>query len=233
MYKKKDNILYFFGAACRWMSLALPDRFSVVRQERFWESIAFMFRNDTFCQIFSVKSISYVKKNLSFFCDITCASILVIGKCQKVTFFTSSDFRVRQFPHSLQCGNFSIFCQSFYVKSIICRDDRSTKTTVLFSNSLFSKTVTFMKFLPKMREREFPYFPHCVTATKFFFPSNQSILKFFSKTSIWRNFCDGARKNFVKSLYIQRSKKRNHFETRSSWKNFVKSLYLREDKKLQ
>ena len=142
-------------------------------------------------------------------------------------------FRVRQFPHSLQCGNFSIFCQSFYVKSIICRDDRSTKTTVLFSNSLFSKTVTFMKFLPKMREREFPYFPHCVTATKFFFPSNQSILKFFSKTSIWRNFCDGARKNFVKSLYIQRSKKRNHFETRSSWKNFVKSLYLREDKKLQ
>ena len=31
----------------------------------------------------------------------------------------------------------------------------------LFSN-LFSKTVTFTKFLPKMREREFPWFPQCV-----------------------------------------------------------------------
>ena len=26
---------------------------------------------------------------------------------------------------------------------------------------LFSKTVTFTKYLPKMREREFPQFPHC------------------------------------------------------------------------
>ena len=30
----------------------------------------------------------------------------------------------------------------------------------LFSN-FFSKTVTFTKFLPKKREREFPQFPHC------------------------------------------------------------------------
>ena len=108
MYKKKDNILYFFGAACRWMSLALPDRFSVVRQERFWESIAFMFRNDTFCQIFSVKSISYVKKNLSFFCDITCASILVIGKCQKVTFFTSSELDNSHIHCSVETSVFSV-----------------------------------------------------------------------------------------------------------------------------
>ena len=38
----------------------------------------------------------------------------------------------------------------------------------LFSNLLFCKTVNFTKFLPKMREREFPKFPHCVGADAVF-----------------------------------------------------------------
>ena len=50
--------MYYFGAARRWMSLASPDCFSVVRQGRFRESIDIMFRNKTFItDEFSVKSI--------------------------------------------------------------------------------------------------------------------------------------------------------------------------------
>ena len=37
---------------------------------------------------------------------------------------------------------------------------KKNSSNQLFSN-FFSKTVTFTKFLPKMRESEFPEFPQC------------------------------------------------------------------------
>ena len=53
-----------------------------------------------------------------------------------------------------------------------------------FFSTLFRKTVNFTKFLPKMHEREFPLFPHCVCCAlndkfnalspKQYFSSNQS-----------------------------------------------------------
>lgn len=42
---------------------------------------------------------------------------------------------------------------------------RNISSNQLYSN-LFSRTATFPKFLPKLSEREFPKFPHCVRKSK-------------------------------------------------------------------
>ena len=62
----------------------------------------------------------------------------------------------------------------------------------LFGN-FFTIKVAFKIFFSKMRESELPHHSsvekreiHCHAN---FFPSNQFIVNFFSKTLIWRNFC--------------------------------------------
>ena len=48
---------------------------------------------------------------------------------------------------------------------------KNISSNQLFSN-LFSKTAIFTEFLPKLREREFPKFPHCVHTKCIFFPNS-------------------------------------------------------------
>ena len=81
----------------------------------------------------------------------------------------------------------------------------------LFSNSYaFSKTVTFTKFLPKIREREFPKFPHCDSVTNI--TETNSHRKIFRqinslvKTLLARNFCHnmsecGNYRNFLSCIF--------------------------------
>ena len=54
---------------------------------------------------------------------------------------------------------------------------RNISSNQLFSN-LFSKTAIFTEFLPKLREREFPKFPHCVPIPHFgnFFILNNKLI---------------------------------------------------------
>ena len=77
-----------------------------------------------------------------------------------------------------------------------------TPTEKKSSNQLFSncsKTVDLTKFSPNLSVSKFPQFSHCGVHTvenrkihchANFFPSNHSIVKFFSKMLIWRNFCE-------------------------------------------
>ena len=46
-------------------------------------------------------------------------------------------------------------CSNFYTVSLE-KNEKLSLTKNISSNQLFSKTVTFTKFLPKMREKEFP-----------------------------------------------------------------------------
>ena len=54
-----------------------------------------------------------------------------------------------------QCGNYGNSLSPIFFSS-----------NQLFKN-LFSKTATFTEFLPKLREREFPKFRHCVPIPHF------------------------------------------------------------------
>ena len=83
-------------------------------------------------------------------------------------------------------------------KREILSHQKCTSSNQLFSN-LFSKTVSFTKFLSKMREREFPQFPQCAGITRnslfpgelprkiFFRQINIPKISLFSETLIWRN----------------------------------------------
>ena len=69
---------------------------------------------------------------------------------------------------------------------------RNISSNQLFSN-LFSKTVTFTKFLLKMREREFPQFPHCAVLlwNNIKFTFNEKIFReinSFAKILVSRNY---------------------------------------------
>ena len=92
-------------------------------------------------------------------------------------------------------------------------------SSIVFSNS-FAKIVTFTKFLLKkwisvISSLKFNLNDHRENSLQFtvwinatFFPSNQFIVKFFSKTLIWQNFCGkqeihchGMQFLFVKSIF--------------------------------
>ena len=66
------------------------------------------------------------------------------GKIQVFTQKSRSHFRVL----------FHTVRHSFYPTAPHC-------VKKILSNQFFNKTVTFTKFLPKMRESKFPEFPHC------------------------------------------------------------------------
>ena len=63
-------------------------------------------------------------------------------------------------------------------KREILSHQKNISSNQLFSN-LFSKTVTFTKFLLKIRESKFFIFPQCVTVWK---------LREFSLTHFWQKF---------------------------------------------
>ena len=58
---------------------------------------------------------------------------------------------------SPQCGK---------MKNLLSLSPKNISSNQLFSN-LFSKSATFTEFLPKLREREFPKFRHCVPIPHF------------------------------------------------------------------
>ena len=58
----------------------------------------------------------------------------------------------------------------FHTHSTVWKNEKFSLTEKKFSwnqlfSNFFSKTVTFKKFCPKKREREFPQFSHCVQCT--------------------------------------------------------------------
>ena len=88
----------------------------------------------------------------------------------------------------------------------------------------FSKTVTFTKYLPKMRESKFPYFPHCVVCwtvwkwlSPFFwqkFRESNISTKQITKWLIWRNIYT-ARVNFSFT-----------FRTNFLWNSFTNQQWI-------
>ena len=94
----------------------------------------------------------------------------------------------------------------------------------LFSN-LFSKTDTLTKFLPKLREREFPKFPHCAPY------GNDGTLALF-----WKKFCES---NIFAKEVTEYVIWRNFFSVRvlcswfpqyddAQWKNLVSPKVFRQ-----
>ena len=86
-------------------------------------------------------------------------------------FFETLHYSVKSFTVKLISRNNSQVIQKFRKlhtavcdlsvekREILCHQ-KNISSNQLFSN-LFSKTVTFTKFLPKMRESKFPEFSHC------------------------------------------------------------------------
>ena len=87
---------------------------------------------------------------------------------------------------------------------------KNISSNQLFSN-LSSKTVTFTKFLPKMHEREFPYFPHC--AWSYFVVHTVEKWKIYSHRKFFRqiNSLDSNCVAFTKFLPKKRESKLTKF----------------------
>ena len=85
----------------------------------------------------------------------------------KWNLYTAANPTLRQFDEIIRkTKHFKIFQNSV---TTLWKNQKFTLTNKISSNQLlsnfFSKTVTFTKFLPKMRESEFLEFPQCVFHT--------------------------------------------------------------------